>query len=73
MNSGQVCICPDYVIIHESKKDEFIKEAQQVIKMMFGEDPQKDVFFSRMVNEFHTKRCHDLAQTSGGKIVCGGT
>ena len=72
MNSGQVCICPDYVLIHESKKEEFLKEALDVLKVMFGEDPQKDVFFSRMVNEFHTKRCHDLAQTSGGKILWGG-
>lgn len=73
LNSGQVCICPDYVYIHESKKEEFLKVATETAKEMYGDDAQKSKFYSRMVNSFHSKRVYDLATSSGGKILCGGT
>lgn len=73
LNSGQICICPDYAFVHESKKDEFAKAVVDAIKNMYGEDPQKNEFYSRIVNEFHTKRVHDMTKNHGGKILCGGT
>ena len=27
LNAGQICLAPDYVMVHKDKKDEFIKEA----------------------------------------------
>lgn len=72
INSGQVCICPDYVYVHESKRDDFVNAALAAVKEMYGDDAQKNVFYARMVNEFHTERVLDLAKTSGGKILCGG-
>ncbi|CAI2365289.1 unnamed protein product [Moneuplotes crassus] len=71
-NSGQICTSPDYVLIHESKKDEFIESAKATIKDSYGEDPQKDVFYSRMINEFHTERVFKLCSGHGGKVVTGG-
>ena len=73
MNSGQVCIGPDYVYIHESKKEEFLDAAVQAMKDSYGEDPQSNNFYSRMINEFHTKRVLDMCKGHGGKVVCGGT
>lgn len=72
INSGQVCICPDYVYVHDSKKEEFTKAALEAAKDMYGEDAKASKFYSRMINEFHTKRVLDLIQNSGGKILCGG-
>lgn len=81
VNSGQTCICPDYVFIHESKKDEFIESAIKTIKETFPDDNSDDnpcsgvktnKYYSRMINEFHTQRVLDMIKSSGGKIVCGG-
>jgi len=69
MNSGQICISPDYVFIHESKKEEFYESAVKILKDCYGEDPQKSKFYSRMVNEFHTKRVLDMTKNHGGKII----
>lgn len=31
-NSGQICIAPDYIFVHESKVKEFIEEVQVKFK-----------------------------------------
>ncbi len=56
MNSGQTCIAPDYLLIHESKKDEFIKELKLQLKSFFTEDASNSDSISRVVNERHFKR-----------------
>jgi len=73
VNSGQVCICPDYVYIHESKKAEFLDNAVKTIKECYGDNPQESKFYTRMINEFHTKRVLDLTKNHGGKVIIGGT
>ena len=40
MNSGQICIAPDYVFVHESKLKEFVKECELRFKRMYGEKPE---------------------------------
>ena len=36
-NSGQICIAPDYVFVHETKVKEFIQGVQFRFKQMYGE------------------------------------
>ena len=36
-NAGQMCVAPDYVLVHESKKEELIKALQNTLKQFFGE------------------------------------
>jgi aldehyde dehydrogenase (NAD+) len=31
LNSGQICICPDYVIVHSKIKDQFIECCKEEI------------------------------------------
>jgi coniferyl-aldehyde dehydrogenase len=31
LNAGQICLAPDYVIVHKEKKDEFISEVENAI------------------------------------------
>ncbi|CAI2363861.1 unnamed protein product [Moneuplotes crassus] len=71
-NCGQICISPDYVFVHESKKKEFLETAVKTFKECHGEDPQKDEFYPRMVNEFHTERVLKMIKGHGGKIILGG-
>lgn len=56
MNSGQTCIAPDYLLIHESKKDDFIKELKQQLKVFFSDDASNSNSISRVVNKRHFSR-----------------
>lgn len=38
-NSGQICISPDYVFVHETRVKEFVKQIEEAHKSMFGEKP----------------------------------
>lgn len=71
-NCGQTCIAPDYVYVHESKKQEFLDSALATIKEMYGDDPKENKWYSRLINDFHAKRVLALAENTGGKILCGG-
>ena len=35
-NAGQMCIAPDYVLIHESRKEEFLEAMKKVIRQFLG-------------------------------------
>ncbi len=74
-NSGQVCIAPDYIFVHESKKDEFVKLVKQNILQSFGEKPDESESFTHIVNNRHLNRLKnylDDAISKGAKIAHGG-
>ena len=79
MNAGQVCIAPEYVIIHESRIEEFqalIKEKIQALYNADGKGLENSQYVPRLINERHHKRVTGLikdAVKKGAKIVCGGT
>ena len=35
MNAGQICLAPDYVLVHKNKKDEFISEVENTVKEFY--------------------------------------
>lgn len=51
LNAGQTCIAPDYLMIHEEIKDEFLKELEISFKELLGENPHKTRHFVRIVND----------------------
>jgi len=77
-NCGQTCIAPDYIYVHASVKDAFVKESQAVIKEWYGETAEQQMnspHLARVVNDRHTKRLAGLladAKQKGAKIVFGG-
>jgi aldehyde dehydrogenase (NAD+) len=52
-NAGQTCVGPDYLLVHESIKDKFVKRMIHWIKEFFGENPLESEYFTHIVN---TKR-----------------
>ncbi|GJJ14524.1 hypothetical protein Clacol_008788 [Clathrus columnatus] len=72
MNCGQICVAPDYVIVTEDVKDEFIKECEAAYKSFFPEGPEKSESFSRIISEGHTQRLKNLIDQTRGEIVFGG-
>lgn len=76
MNSGQVCLCPENVYIHEDKKDEFLAVAQGTYQAMFYHEGElnQDVH-GRIIDERNLQRIKGYledAKTRGAEVVCGG-
>ena len=70
LNSGQTCIAPDYILIHNEIKDEFVKAFAEEIKNLHGEDIQADRHYVRMVNNKAFERV--TGYFKDGNIIYGG-
>ncbi|WP_109529368.1 MULTISPECIES: aldehyde dehydrogenase family protein [Nocardia] len=69
MNSGQTCVAPDYVLVHLDQREQFITELRRAITD-FGAD--RDTLLP-LVHSRHAARIADMLNSSGGRIVHGGT
>ena len=75
INNGQVCIAPDYVLIHEDIKNKFIKLVINNIKKFYGDNVNNSESYCRIVNKNHFKRLKNLIDDSlkkNSKILYGG-
>lgn len=69
VNSGQVCISPDYVLVHEAVHDAFVAHVKHEVERRHVEDR------TIMVSDVHAERVNHLiesATNAGGSIVTGG-
>jgi aldehyde dehydrogenase (NAD+) len=77
-NAGQVCIAPDYVLVHESVMERYLATLTREIKAMY--DPQSRGYennpeYPRIINARHFERIKAViedARAKGANIVCGG-
>ena len=69
-NAGQMCVAPDYVLVHASKKDALIKAMQNSLKQFFGEKPEESYNYGKIINEKQFDRITNYL--SQGTIVYGG-
>ncbi|MFR2266006.1 MAG: aldehyde dehydrogenase family protein, partial [Clostridium sp.] len=56
VNAGQTCVAPDYVMVHESIKNELIKEMKRSINDFYGDDIKVSESLGRIINERHFNR-----------------
>lgn len=59
MNAGQICLAPDYVMVHKDKKDEFISEAEKAVADYYPDIKNNDDYTS-IINERHFNRLNGL-------------
>ncbi|MCQ2185431.1 MAG: aldehyde dehydrogenase family protein [Bacteroidales bacterium] len=71
LNSGQTCIAPDYILIHSSVKEAFVREFARQVQLLHGEDVQQDEHYVRMVSDKAFNRVNSYL--SEGKVIYGGT
>jgi aldehyde dehydrogenase (NAD+) len=71
MNSGQTCVSPDYLLIHESIKNVFLKLLKKYIIEFYGEDTIKIQSMSKIINLDHFNRLKALFGKRN-KIFYGG-
>ena len=70
LNSGQTCIAPDYILIHEDIKEAFVKAFAEEVRNLHGEDIKADTHYVRMVNDKAFERV--TGYFKDGKIIYGG-
>ena len=72
LNSGQTCVAPDYVVVHESIKDDLIKEMEVSIKEFFGTNTQESESLGRIINDRHYNRLKTIIDKDREHIIYGG-
>lgn len=70
LNAGQTCIAPDYLLCTKDVSQLFIKEAREVIKQFYGEDPKCSPDFGRIVSDLHFHRLSTLLKDA--EVIIGG-
>jgi aldehyde dehydrogenase (NAD+) len=79
LNSGQTCVAPDHVFVHESVKDAFVERCRGELDKAYGksaDEVAKSPFLTHMVNPRHTARVRGLlddAKARGAQVLTGGT
>ena len=70
LNAGQTCIAPDYLLIHHSRKTQFIEAFAKELKRLHGEDIKSSKHFVRLVSDRAYERVSSYLKD--GNIVLGG-
>ena len=70
LNAGQTCIAPDYLMIHEDVKEEFLSLLVKDWENLLDNAPQQTQHFVRIVNDKALDRL--IAYLNNGKLYYGG-
>ena len=74
-NAGQICIAPDYVLVHKRKEQALVAALRARLEASFGEQPQASPAYARMVNGRHFERVAGYledARQRGAAVPVGG-
>ena len=69
-NAGQMCIAPDYVLVHETRKESFLKALGHSLTQFFGEKAEESYNYCKIINEKQFDRV--ASYLSQGTIFYGG-
>ena len=72
LNAGQTCVAPDYILIHEDIKEEFIISYKKYIHQFYGENPLLNEDYPKIISPRHFSRLVEIIKESdnvwGGEI-----
>ncbi len=69
-NAGQMCVCPDYLLVHEKVKDKLIRKIKESVDKFYTSDPASAYGYGKIINEKRFDRL--VSFLSQGKIIHGG-
>jgi aldehyde dehydrogenase (NAD+) len=70
LNAGQTCVAPDYLLLHEDVKDQFLAALKKTILGMYGPDPKQSPDFARIISD---RRYQAVARfLAEGDVFLGG-
>lgn len=70
VNAGQTCVAPDYLLVHESVKTDFITHLKMAITSLYGENPKESPDYPRVINKAHFNRLSSFLDN--GTLAFGG-
>ncbi len=70
INAGQTCIAPDYLMVHQSVKEQLVDRIIHYIHMFYGTLPTESPDYPKIINKNHFNRL--LGLTKDATIMCGG-
>lgn len=71
-NTGQTCVAPDYVMVHETVYKKFIKIMEKTIAEFFGKDAQQSSDYGRIINVRQFDRLKKILDAETDNITFGG-
>ena len=66
LNAGQICLAPDYILVHSDNKDEFISEVENAVKEFYPSIKNNDDY-SSIINQRHYDRINLLVEDAKEK------
>ncbi|KAK6359016.1 hypothetical protein TWF696_000188 [Orbilia brochopaga] len=72
LNAGQVCLAPNYVLVHSSKENEFVAAVSDTWRKFYPEGMQASADLARLVNHRHFHRIKKMLDETSGEIKIGG-
>jgi len=69
-NAGQMCVAPDYLLVHHSVKDRVVNAIKETIQQFFTEKPEESYNYGKIINEKQFARICSYLQN--GTIAFGG-
>lgn len=71
-NTGQTCVAPDYLLIHEDIKQEAISLIKKYIAEFYGDDPSQSPDYGRIIHERAFDRMLSMLDENRDDIIQGG-
>jgi aldehyde dehydrogenase (NAD+) len=71
LNAGQTCVAPDYILVHESKRDELVGKLIEYVGDLYGDIAK----YTGIINQQHLERLTAAIEASvvaGSTVVHGG-
>lgn len=69
-NAGQMCVAPDYVLVHESKKQQLVDALKKCILQFYSATPEDNYNFGKIINEKQFDRI--ASYLTNGSVLHGG-
>jgi aldehyde dehydrogenase (NAD+) len=65
-NAGQTCVAPDFVLVPEARREEFVGRTLDLLRESYGDGRPRDL--ARIVNEAHYRRLLGLCDADARRI-----
>jgi aldehyde dehydrogenase (NAD+) len=69
-NAGQMCVAPDYLLVHQSKKDAMIAAMKEAIQSFYGVEPLQSTELCKIINQKQFERLTGYLRNAD--IIVGG-
>ena len=69
-NAGQMCVAPDYLLVHESVKEKLLDAFKEILPRFFGDKPEDSYNYGKIINEKQFDRIANYLHN--GRTIYGG-